>query len=723
VKRRRLRLPRLGRRTLFRFGRGPVFGFGRGPLFRAGGRLGRSLLRSPILRVFLGLCILGFIVGAQTRPATGTFPYAELFDQLQVVSYRDAPTDTSSRFVVQLCAGGRVFSQYDIETRSFQAPPSGRSYSRTITGTHYVPLRVRGHVGYGFWLDVPSRRALLPEQFDELYQRTLSFVKPVSQITGVLGILSGYSVGYRLGARNGSLSSRAVQQRVLATPNLGRMIAREAWRRVLLEPAVMTGEEEATRFAAVTSTHRLYANFFRVALDDSNGFVPREAARLEQLGHVQDARAMLAFARAARRAAQDSIHMANADFEAVERWATLLDQRGHWVHGATPPPGEERIKLMGTLAWYGLAPPGQNVDRVWVGPRMLVRVGDTEGFVADEIPGTEAGCPISWRGRLGEANSGASAMVGAWLADRPEFTALAVLGRRIAHRLGSTYQHLADLRSRPQIAPDERPRIAGGGVEAAFAHRTPTILSEVTERGRGDTYAFQFPSMGGGASIRLVAADSAQATALARAAQAVVERVEPSWGGAGATEVGEAPRAGNDIDSTTVTPWTPHGALADRARMAASYAVDEAGDTLLARGVRDALIELPGTALALGTSTAGEPWSPALRDPRGRIPSIARLRLAPGQALATSARRERSQGLIGVAVVAADARTAARWTATLLDLDIGEARAQARQHPEIAAVLIEGMNEGREVIWVEADLEDRFVLGAQAQTLFRVESF
>ncbi|MGH7730554.1 MAG: hypothetical protein ACRENJ_04810, partial [Candidatus Eiseniibacteriota bacterium] len=435
MKRRRLRsFP------AFRFGGRRVFGFGRSPLARLGGRLARFLVRSQILTIFFGLCLLGVIVGVQTRPAPGTFPYAELFDQMSVVSYRESPSDTTSRFVVHLAAGGRVFRQYDIETRAFLPPPRGRPYGRTITGTHYGPLRVRGHVGYGFWLDVPdsSRRMLLPEQFEELYRTTLNFVKPVSRVTGVLGILSGYSVGFRLGTWNSSLGSRVVQERVLATPGLGPMIAREGWRRVLLEPVVMTGEDDASRFAAVTGMHRLYANFFRVALDDSNGFIPREAARLEQLGRVRESSAMLAFAEAVRHAALDSVPLANADFTAVERWATLLDQRGHWAQGAIPPPGEERIKLLGTLAWYGLAPPGHNVDRVWVGPRMLVRVGEGDAFVADEIPRTGTGCPISWRARLREEHGGASAMASAWLADRPEFAALALLGRRAAGGMAET---------------------------------------------------------------------------------------------------------------------------------------------------------------------------------------------------------------------------------------------------------------------------------------------
>jgi hypothetical protein len=497
VKNRRLRRPSwLGRR--------PSFRLPRNPLLRALGRLAGVLVKRQILTVFLGLCVLGFVVGAETRPAPGAFPYAELFDQMQVVSYRDTPGDTSSRFVVQLCAGGRVFSQYDIDAREFQPAPTGRSYARTITGTRYGALRVRGHVGYGFWLDVPSRRALLPEQYDELYRRTLDFVKPVQQVTGVLGILSGYSVGYRLGTWNGSLASGEMQKRVLATPDIGRTIAREAWRRVLLEPVIMTGDEDAARFAAVTATHRLYANFFRLALRDSDGFIAREATRLAALGHTEEARAMLGFAGAVRHAAQDSLDVTSADFEALERWAALLDRRGHWIEGAIPPPGEERMKLMGTLAWYGLAPPGENVDRVWVGPRMLVRAGDAEGFVADEIPAIAAGCPISWRPRLREDNTGAVAMVDAWLADRPEFTALAVLGRRAVSALARARQQLAERDAAEHtttiVIPSEPPN-----VDAVVAHQPRVIITET--RTDSDT--------GHATSTQAIIPDSARATTVA----------------------------------------------------------------------------------------------------------------------------------------------------------------------------------------------------------------
>ena len=794
MRRRKLTFPRVFRRVR---------------LPRFAGRLGRFLLKSQILTLFLALCVLGIIVGLQTRPARDTFPTAELFEQMSVVSYRESPSDTTTRFVAELTAGGKVFQQYDIEAGRFLPPSRSRSYGRTITGTHYGPLRVRGHVGYGFWLDVPrsSRRILLPSQFDELYRTTLDFVKPISQITGVLGILSGYSVGYRIGTWNSSLKSRAAQERVLATPGIGRTIAREAWRRVLLEPLVMTGEDDAERFAAVTGTHRIYANFFRLALDDSDGFVPREADRLAALGRTEEARAMREFSRAVRHAAADSVPLASADFEAIERWAALLDRRGHWVVGAIPPPGEERIKLMGALAWYGLAPPAPHVDRVWVGPRMLVRTGDAEGFVADEVPATGVGCPLSWRERLREERTGASANASAWLADRPEFTALIIFGRRIADGVAHVQRQLAALRG-PDPAAEALVRDRAG-VTARFASRMPGPA--VPDSGWFRNVAFPIASPGGGARLTLIASDSSAGVALARVIQDALARVdslmdpgiessevarlnrEAALGPAGvhpevAAVLAAAHRTWRESErafDVTLGPlksawglsrgprrvptpleveealryvggqrWTldpvaatvafqQPGVMLDLDGIATGHAVDAAAESLRARGVRDALVERSGCARAIGAATGGEPWSVPIADPRGRVPEIGRLRLSPGQACAATGRYEPlvipdggiygsildprtgqpAQGLIGVVAVANDALTAAAWSNALFVLGPHDARIKLRARGDLSAILIEPGASGTDVIWIDADLKDRFVLDPRARGPFRIATF
>ena len=443
--------------------------------------LARALFKSRLLVVFLLLCLAGVVVAVMTRNDSAPAD-AELFGSMNVVSFRDSPADTTAHFVVDLCAGGKPFRRYDVDAGAFTAPPHDRDYNHAITGTVYRPLEVRGHVAQGLWLDVPlaARPNLLPEQFAELYRATLDFVKPVSLFAGAVGILSGYSIGYRLAGWNHSLQSRSVQDRLLATPGLGRRIAREAWRRVLLEPLVTGAEDDAQRFAATAATQRIYTNFFRLALNDSDGFIPREAERLANLGHAGESRTMLAFAAAVHRAQIDA-PVTSADFDAVERWASLLVRRGHWATGAIPPAGEERARYLGTLTWYGVAPPSPGSNRIWIGPRLLVREGDVEGFVADDVPATGVGCPSGWRAELDRPTSATSAWATAWLADHSEFRALATLATRVgatvAERARATAERERAAAERAEPLPSRTPaRVAAPVVAVPVADNRPTVL-------------------------------------------------------------------------------------------------------------------------------------------------------------------------------------------------------------------------------------------------------
>ncbi len=392
--------------------------------------------KSHLLTVWLGLCALGFVVGLEARPDARALPYEELFENMSVASFRDAPSDTAARFVVELASRGRVFRRYDVDARRFLAPVQGRDYQRMIGGTRYPALRVRGHVDRGMWLEVPdsTRAALLPDEFEELYRTTLDYVRPVSIVTNVLSTLTGYSIGYRLATWNASLSNPGVQERVLATPGIGRAIAREAWKRVLLEPVIAVQDRDAARFATASTTERIYTNFFRLAVNDSNGFIPAEAARLDSSGCAPEARAMLAFARAARCAAADTCDLTSADFAAVESWALLLDRHGHWAYRSIPASAGERLRYIGTLAWYGIAPEAGGGRRLWVGPRLLVQAGDTQGYVSDEIPCLPAGCPVAWKAWLrGDASHpSGNAWTAQWLAESRQIAPLVNIAMGIA---------------------------------------------------------------------------------------------------------------------------------------------------------------------------------------------------------------------------------------------------------------------------------------------------
>ena len=390
-------------------------------LFAFAKRVGSLFIKTHILTVWLVLCVIGYVVGTQAGPRHEAVPYEDLFENLRVLSYRDAPSDSTVHFVVELSARGTPFRQYDVDARRFVPVSSDREYWRSITATSYSPLEVRGHVHRGVWLDLPatSPQSPLPEQYGELYRSTMNLVSPLSVLTSAIGIVSGYSVGHRLATWGQSLSSPAVQDQLLSRPDFGRAITREAWRRVALEPALVFDEKDPARFAAMSARQRLYTNFFKLAVQDPDGFIPYETARLDSAGAVREARAMRAFATAVARAAQDTVHLSSADFSAVEEWASLLDRRGHWATGTIPASGIPRIQCLGALAWYGLAPESAEQRRMWIGPRLLLQSGEKEAFVSDEIPQIAAVCPVAWREWLGDdtGHLGAFAWTARWMRD------------------------------------------------------------------------------------------------------------------------------------------------------------------------------------------------------------------------------------------------------------------------------------------------------------------
>ena len=399
----------------------------------------KFLLKSKLLLILFLLAGFGFWAGKHAQPDGSAAPLQELFENMTVVSYRDTPSDPNAHFVVELSARGKLFKQYDIDARRFMAPVRGHDYGRVITGSRYRSLKVRGHVDRGFWLELPdsSAHALLPDQFDELYRSTLDFVKPINIVSTVLGTLSGYSIGYRAATWSTSLANPRVQERILELPGIGRVIAREAWRRVLLEPVVMARESDADRFAAARGMQRIYSNFFRLALADSDQFIPQEAARLDSLGRSRDAQTMRTFVAAVHHAEKDTCNLTSEDFNAIEAWASLLDHEGHWAAGAAPATREERVRYYGTLAYYGLTPPEQDEKRIWMGPRLLVREGDMDGFVADDIPLTGVGCPIAWREwvrRNPEAMS-ANTWAAQWIRESRQLSDAVDFGRDVARKL------------------------------------------------------------------------------------------------------------------------------------------------------------------------------------------------------------------------------------------------------------------------------------------------
>ena len=189
------------------------------------------------------------------------------------------------------------------------------------------------------------------------------------------------------------------------------------------------------------------------------------------------------------------------------------------------------------------------------------------------------------------------------------------------------------------------------------------------------------------------------------------------------------------------------GMRIDLGGIAKGYAVDQAMRALRARGVTAALVDASGNMMSLGAPPASEHWRIGLRDPRDRVPYFARVWL-DGDAISTSANYEQfvakdgkryghildprtgqpASGLLAVTVVAADATTTDSWDTPLYVLGLEAAKAKALAHPDIATVLVapgapaEG-GSGRDTVWVESVLKDRFALEPNAERWFVVRYF
>jgi hypothetical protein len=411
-------------------------------------KVARKALMSTVLLAFLSLCLVGFLVGREQVPHPVPIPTDQLFDNLQVYSYKETPADTSYHFVVELTAFGKTFAEYDVDQRRFLTSGFGRRYDRAFSGAHYRRMRLRGHSGEGSWVAMPesldARSA--KGQFDELARRTLDYVRPVGVVTSVLGLLSGYSIGYRLGLWEASVANPGVQRRLLASPGIADLITREAWRRVLLEPAFMTSQPDPASFATVLEQQRIYNRFYLLALEDTSGFLSEEAARLAAAGQPRYAAAMTAFVETVRRVKSDSTRITSRDFRAIEEWAGTLFSRGHWANYVRESSPDSRYRYLGVLAHYGLNPPqgptptGRHARQMWVGPRALVTADGDDGYISDEIPATKLGCPVGWTPWLqpGERESLRNLHAVRWV-NPPgwEFVQVAKSIRRVAVRAAS----------------------------------------------------------------------------------------------------------------------------------------------------------------------------------------------------------------------------------------------------------------------------------------------
>ncbi len=196
-----------------------------------------------------------------------------------------------------------------------------------------------------------------------------------------------------------------------------------------------------------------------------------------------------------------------------------------------------------------------------------------------------------------------------------------------------------------------------------------------------------------------------------------------------------------DRASRTVRFETPDLRI-DLGGIAKGYAVDVAADSLKARGVDAALVDLSGNMVAIGHPAGSDAWRIGIRDPRDRLQHFARLRIRD-EAISTSGQYEQfvaadgksyghildphdgrpAEGLISVTVVASTALTCDAWDTPLFVLGPEAARRKARERDDIEVVLVVPGEAGVDTVWVERSLEERFVLEREAQRFFVIRTF
>jgi thiamine biosynthesis lipoprotein len=179
----------------------------------------------------------------------------------------------------------------------------------------------------------------------------------------------------------------------------------------------------------------------------------------------------------------------------------------------------------------------------------------------------------------------------------------------------------------------------------------------------------------------------------------------------------------------------------DLGGVAKGYGVDAVTAVLRARGVRDALVDLSGNMMALGSPPDRPHWTIGIRDPRDRLPYVARLSLS-GAAVATSgayeqfvARDGRRYGhildprtgwpvddLLAVTVVAPTATEADAWSTACFVLGRTAAMTKARAHPELDGIFIVP-GEERDTLLVESSLAERVVLEEAARDMIVLRTF
>jgi thiamine biosynthesis lipoprotein len=184
------------------------------------------------------------------------------------------------------------------------------------------------------------------------------------------------------------------------------------------------------------------------------------------------------------------------------------------------------------------------------------------------------------------------------------------------------------------------------------------------------------------------------------------------------------------------------GVRIDLGGIAKGYAVDGAAAVLRKAGVANALVDLTGNMMAMGSAPGHDGWVVGVRDPSDKEKHLLRVHLHD-EAISTSGNYEQfidaggkryghimdprtgwpASGMSSVTVVAKSALICDAWDTGLFVLGPAKSRQLANARDDIAIIVVEPAAGGRFLIWIEESLRKNVEIDAATSASADVRYF
>ncbi len=180
----------------------------------------------------------------------------------------------------------------------------------------------------------------------------------------------------------------------------------------------------------------------------------------------------------------------------------------------------------------------------------------------------------------------------------------------------------------------------------------------------------------------------------------------------------------------------------DLGGIAKGYAVDGAAAVLRKAGIANALVDLTGNMMAMGSAPGHDGWIVGVRDPSDKEKHLLRVHLHD-EAISTSGNYEQfidadgkryghimdprtgwpAHGVSSVTVVAKSALVCDAWDTGLFVLGSAKACQLAKANDDIAIIVVEPAAGGRFLIWIEASLRENVEIDAATDSSADIRYF